>query len=304
MSNGQRAEWEQKIMDKAALRICREAFAARMLAKAGISRDDAVMRAFAAVPRERFLGPPPWKIQQWEGYVDIPSRDPAILYQDLLFALQEERQVNNGSPSLHARGLHKLALREGEAVCHIGAGTGYYTAMLSLIVGSTGRVVAVEFDRELARRARLNLQDYPNVEVVRGNGLEWPKEDTDAIYVNFALHRPAEAWIERLKPGGRLIFPLGTPGRDERGRSTGLTSRAGFFLFRREGDGYGVEFLGPVGFVWGEAVGGSIETYRSLDAAFKKGGLNRIRKLRWKIAPAGDEWYSDLDWGLIAEGDG
>jgi protein-L-isoaspartate(D-aspartate) O-methyltransferase len=77
-----------------------------------------------------------------------------VVYQDMLFALASQRGVNNGSPSLHARCLHALSLREGERVAHIGAGTGYYTALIAHLVGAEGHVLAVEFDPALADLAR------------------------------------------------------------------------------------------------------------------------------------------------------
>jgi protein-L-isoaspartate(D-aspartate) O-methyltransferase len=287
-------------MDKRALAMCRSAFAVDMLAKEGIA-DDALLHAFATVPRERFLGPPPWKMAHWGGYVEVPSSDPAAVYQDALFVLQHERLVNNGSPSLHARGLHRLTLRHGDRVCHIGAGSGYYTALIASIVGPHGRISAVEFDEELAERARDNLKDYSNVDVICGNGHEWPRDVADAIYVNFAVHRPADPWIERLNVGGRLIFPLGVPDVDGDGGSTGLSSYAGFFLVERRLQGYAVEFLGPVAFVWGEATTGTFESYRTLEAAFRKGGMQGIRALRWKASPRPEEWYTQPDWGLVSD---
>lgn len=287
-----------RTMDDEALANSRRAFATQVLSKEGVLSDEALLRAFATVPRERFLGPPPWKMAGWGGYVDIASDDPAAVYQDALFALQHRRHINNGSPSLHARGIHKLALCEGDTVCHVGAGSGYYTAILSLLVGSSGHVTAVEFDAELATRAEENLRAYPNVRVVHGDGLEWPREPTDAVYVNFAIHFLVDAWVERLRVGGRLILPLGVPDVDARG-PTGLASYAGFFLFRREEHGYAAEYLCPVAFVWGEAVKRALDSYRRLEAAFYKGGMDQVRALRWKGPRQGKEWYSEVDWGLV-----
>jgi len=287
-----------KDMDDEALAQCRRAYASRVLTKEGIQDDDALLQAYATVPRERFLGPPPWRMAGWCGYVDVPSGDASVVYQDALFALQHKRHVNNGSPSLHARGIHKLALRRGDMVCHVGAGSGYYTAIMSLLVGAEGCVIAVEFDGELAARAEANLRDYPNVKVVHGNGVEWPRELTNAVYVNFAVHRPADPWVEHLSIGGRLIFPLGVPDVDATG-PTGLASYAGFFLFRREDDAYAVEFLCPVAFVWAEAVSGGFDSYRRLEASFGRGGMQHVCALRWKTERQGDEWYSEKDWGLV-----
>ncbi|WP_390887876.1 hypothetical protein [Comamonas antarctica] len=53
---------------------------------------------------------------------------------------------------LHARWLHALQPRAGEVVAHIGAGKGYYTSILSQLVGPRGKVLAVECDAKLAAR--------------------------------------------------------------------------------------------------------------------------------------------------------
>lgn len=284
-------------MNQEALANCRKDFAFRMLSKEGVQEDEALLRAYATVPRERFLGPPPWKMAGWGGYVDT-SEDPSVVYQDALFALQHERRINNGSPSLHARGIHKLGLRHGKTVCHVGAGSGYYTAIMSLLVGEEGHVTAIEFDGELAARAEENLREYHNVRVVHDDGFGWPREPADAVYVSFAVHRPAEPWVERLTIGGQLILPLGVPDADATG-PTGLASLAGFFLFRHEDHAYAAEYLGPVAFVWGEAVKGAFDGYRRLEAAFRAGGADKVRALRWKAERQGTEWYSEADWGLV-----
>ncbi|MBB3657386.1 protein-L-isoaspartate(D-aspartate) O-methyltransferase [Rhizobium sp. BK650] len=286
-------------MGEKELVICRQAYATQMLTKMGIVGDERLRKVFATVPREDFLDPPPWRMANGFGYQDMPSTDPVILYQDVLIALQEGRQVNNGSPSLHALGLHWLAPKPGETVCHIGAGGGYYTAMLSHLVGSDGHVVAIEYDRNLALRAAANLAPYGNVEVICGNGLEWPRSPADAVYVNFAVHRPAEAWIDNLAAGGRLIFPLSAPSRDGNGNLRPLSARGGFFLIECIPDGYRARYLSPTIFVWGHGATGTLETYKALDDTFRHGGMNEVTRLRWKTPRQGDEWYSEEDWGLF-----
>jgi protein-L-isoaspartate(D-aspartate) O-methyltransferase len=143
-------------MEQEELAIVRRAYAKHVLANANI--DDArVEAAFAAVRREHFLGPGPWQMPRWtRPYVPTPTDDPVYLYQDALVGIIPERGLNNGQPSLHATLIAAAAPRPGEHVVHIGAGVGYYTAILAHLVGESGRVTAIEFDGGLAWLDRLN----------------------------------------------------------------------------------------------------------------------------------------------------
>ncbi|EAB6718403.1 SAM-dependent methyltransferase, partial [Salmonella enterica subsp. enterica] len=101
----------------------------------------------AATPRENFVGPGPWTISvnPWSGgqrRVTTPGDDPALLYSNALIALDDQR--NNGEPFLHAAWIGKVAPQPGETVSHVGAGTGYYTAILSGLVSPGGKVFAYE----------------------------------------------------------------------------------------------------------------------------------------------------------------
>ena len=114
--------------------MARRAYARQMLA---ILRLDnrAIEAAFAAVPREAFLGPPPWTVSSpFAGYRPLAGADPVILYQDLAVALDPARGVNN-QPGLHAQLLKALGPKPCERVVHVGAGAGSYSA----IVGRAGR---------------------------------------------------------------------------------------------------------------------------------------------------------------------
>jgi protein-L-isoaspartate(D-aspartate) O-methyltransferase len=100
-------------------------FAKLVTAKAGVAPGSELAAAFASTPREHFVGPPPWKVSTVSGYIETPTDDPTFLYQDIVVALGTDGPLNNGEPTLHASCLSTLALKRGERVVHVGAGTGY-----------------------------------------------------------------------------------------------------------------------------------------------------------------------------------
>jgi protein-L-isoaspartate(D-aspartate) O-methyltransferase len=281
-----------------ALPTLRRAYARQMLALAEIAEDPPLEDAFAVIPRERFLGPPPWLlVRQPRGYVTLPSADPVLAYQDVLFALAPERRVNNGSPSLHAAWLHAARPRPGERVAHIGAGTGYYSAILAHLVGPEGHVAAVEVDPALAARARDALAPWPNVTVIEGDGAAWPREEADLVYVNFGVERPAAPWLERLRPGGRAVLPLGV-----RRPAARHAAGAGLLVGRgRTRAHFAARTLGPAFFVFAEGEGFAAPEadHAALDAAFEGGGIERVRSLRWGLPPLeGGSWFVGQGWSL------
>src|SRR5579863_8871585 len=144
---------------KLSLEARRRIYAQKVAAAAGISPEGEIAAALAEIPREKFVGPSPWSVVTQRGQVRISSSDPAVLYQDVLVSLGGVPGLNNGQPSLHAICIAALELRRGERVVHIGAGTGYYTAVLAYLVGDAGLVDAFEIEPDLARRAKQNLAD-------------------------------------------------------------------------------------------------------------------------------------------------
>jgi len=276
----------------------RRVFARQMLSVADATEDKRLEDAFANVPREKFLGPAPWHIlSHWslDAFVD---QEPSLIYQDVVIAIDEERGVNNGSPSLHARWIHLVAPREGDTVAHIGAGNGYYSAILSELVGPSGHIIAVEYNAKSADQARKNLSDRKNVEVVHGNGFLWPKDKADIVYVNFASPRPAIPWIENLKDGGRLIFPLGVPPVTRIG---GLNLNAIAFLVTRIGKSYTAEAVAAVTFVFAEGLDPAPKDreFKALQKSLTKGGAGDVKSLIWRD-PVDEKrcWYVGPDWAL------
>jgi protein-L-isoaspartate(D-aspartate) O-methyltransferase len=182
-------------------------FFATMMAVASGSADPRFERAFDLVRREAFVGPGPWHIGVYQRTVVTPSANPIFLYQNVLVRLDAEKGINNGEPFLHATWMGATAPSAGESVCHIGAGTGYYTAILSVLTLPGGTVQGFEIDRRLAEKARANLQPFEGVSVVTGDATALPLPSSDLIYVNAGVAAPPPSWLQALRPQGRMIFP-------------------------------------------------------------------------------------------------
>jgi protein-L-isoaspartate(D-aspartate) O-methyltransferase len=266
-------------------------FAELITAIAGVPQSR-LTSAFAATPREHYLGPGPWKVFTGRGYTQTPSGDPAFLYQDVVVALEEERGINNGQPALHALCLAALSVKEGESVVHIGAGTGYYTAVLAELTGVTGKVFAYEIAQSLAQRATRNLAALPNVAVYQRSGAEGLLPDCEAIYVSAGATAPLDTWLDALRPGGRLLFPL-TP--DGPGEIPGL---GGMLLVTRvKEERFDARFLCPVMII--PCVGArDSQTAKHLAEAFKRGDSGKVRSLRRRALPDQTCWCSGSGWWL------
>ena len=197
------------------LKTARRAFAEELRATAPVLRHERVVDAFAVVPRERFMGPGPWKIlpgtRFHESYMTSDA-DPRRLYHDVLVPLDETQDINNGQPSLWAFMFDRLDVRPGERVLQVGAGTGYYTAILAELVGRDGHVTAVEYDDELAARAANNVSLWPQVELRHGDGATVDPGEVDVVVAFAGVTHPAPHWLNRLAQGGRLMVGLTATG--------------------------------------------------------------------------------------------
>ncbi|MCZ6608142.1 MAG: protein-L-isoaspartate(D-aspartate) O-methyltransferase [Alphaproteobacteria bacterium] len=153
---------------------------------------DRVMAAMAKVPRHEFVVPD-----------DVPYA-----------YINRPRCIGHGQtisqPYMVAVMTDLLDLEPGDRVLEIGAGSGYQSAVLAEIVG---RVFTVEVVAELADAARERLRrlGYDNVEVLTGDGYRgWPEnEPFDAIMVTAAPTEIPETLTDQLKPGGRMVIPIG-----------------------------------------------------------------------------------------------
>ena len=223
----------------------RQFYAEEIGAVAGL-RSPSLVNAFATVPRERFLGPGPWKIGSPDfgmrpglRYRETEDADPHHLYHNVLVSIDPKRNLNNGHPSTLAAWLDALELANGECVFHLGAGVGYYTAIMAEAVGVSGRVTAIEVDPELAARARANLAGWKNVDVLSGDGEMHDPGPVDAIFINAGVTHPRTAWLDQLRPGGRLLLPLTFDTGTEAGKGATI-------LVTRQADNFTARFLGFV----------------------------------------------------------
>jgi protein-L-isoaspartate(D-aspartate) O-methyltransferase len=264
----------------------RDFFAAWITSSVGVGPGH-LRAAFASTPRERFLGKGPWKILTSLGYIDTPSDDPAFVYHDAAIALEPQASINNGQPSLHALCLAALNIREGETVTHIGAGTGYYTAILSKLTGPQGCVYAFEIEPGLARRAVSNLADATNVTVYDRSGSEGKLPDSDVVYVSAGATGPQSVWLDALRDGGRLLFPLTAT------KGTG----AMLLVKRRSARAFEATFLCSAVFI-GCAGARDEDTARRLSTAFSRGDLKSVQSLKWNSPPDETCWFAGRDWWL------
>ena len=274
------------------LEIVRRAYAKQVTAAAGIA-DRRIENAFASVKREDFLGRGPWPILRWgQGYVPTPSRNPVYLYADILVGIIPEQNLNNGQPSFLATLIAAAAPKPGQHAVHIGAGVGYYTAILQRLVGRAGRITAIEFDPGLAARLAANFASARNVRVVHGDGSCVAFDPADVILVNAGATRPAKLWLDRLHDGGRLILPLTAAGfpRD--------VTHGAVFRIERRGDDFLAQRFSGVGIFPCEGMRDA-ESEAALSAAFKRGGADKVTRLYCRDdVPEADCWLRGKGWCL------
>lgn len=153
-----------------------------------------VMEAMAAVPREEFV---PLEMQPY-AYANnaLPIGDGQTISQPFIVALMTDL----------------LEPEQDDVILEVGTGSGYQAAVLSHLVR---RIYSVEIIPALARLAgeRLLRLGYRNVETLVGNGYHGLPEHApyDGIIVTAAAPHLPQPLLEQLKPGGRLVAPIGLP---------------------------------------------------------------------------------------------
>jgi protein-L-isoaspartate(D-aspartate) O-methyltransferase len=183
------------LMDSASqgdlFRAQRERMVRAQLVERGIC-DVRVLDAMSRVPRHEFV---PATLRQ-EAYEDHP------------LPIGEGQTISQ--PYIVAAMLEHLALQEADRVLEVGTGSGYVTALLSLLCAE---VYSVERHAQLAALAENTLHrlGYRNVKVRVGDGSQgWPEyAPFDAILVSAATPEMPPALFAQLREGGRMVAPIG-----------------------------------------------------------------------------------------------
>ncbi|MBV2357498.1 methyltransferase domain-containing protein [Streptomyces sp. J2-1] len=175
--------------------------------------------AFAAVPRHLFV--PYYQVgceRRWGEDPDARARERWVrgAYEDVPLAtrIRDGELVSSSSqPSLMARMLIALDVRDGARVLEIGAGTGYNAALLAHRLGDGGLVTTVDLDPEITESARRHLTaaGYRPV-VVTGDGARGVPERApyDRILATCELPTVPRVWTAQCAPGARILAPVAT----------------------------------------------------------------------------------------------
>ncbi|MFF0550474.1 methyltransferase domain-containing protein [Streptomyces sp. NPDC004311] len=204
------------------LREAAHAAQVRELTAAGVLEDPRWRAAFSAVPRHVFV--PYFWTGRGAGHERLWDEDPDPerrarwlrgVYVDTPLAtrLRDGRLVSSSSqPSLMARMLAALDVRDGDDVLEIGAGTGYNAALLCHRLGEE-HVTTVDLDEEITESARVHLARLGlHPAVVTGDGARGcpARAPFDRILVTCTLPLVPHAWLAQCRPGARILAPLST----------------------------------------------------------------------------------------------
>jgi protein-L-isoaspartate(D-aspartate) O-methyltransferase len=148
-------------------------------------------------------------MQRVRRHLFVPAAVAPYAYQDMPLPIGFDKTISQ--PFIVALMTDLLAPQPHEVVLEVGTGLGYQTAILAELAG---RVWSVEIIEEFASHAEALLRDlgFSNIGIRVGDGARgWPEHAPfDKILVAVAAGRTPPALLEQLKPGGRLVMPVGS----------------------------------------------------------------------------------------------
>jgi protein-L-isoaspartate(D-aspartate) O-methyltransferase len=166
----------------------------QQLRRRGIGEPE-ILDAFRAVPREAF----------------ISDEFAHLAYGDHPLPIEANQTISQ--PYIVALMIQSAAIKGGDKVLEVGAGSGYAAAVISRIAG---KVIGIERQHDLVEvaRERLRRLGFDNVEIVEGDGTKGCREEApfNAILAAASGSHVPRPLVEQLAPDGRLIMPLGEPG--------------------------------------------------------------------------------------------
>ncbi len=278
----------------------RRRFADELGAKVPV-KSRVVVEAFATVPREHFLDPGPWTLKTELGRWRTPDADPAHVYRDVLVPLDEEKDLNNGSPSLWAELFDVLNIESGDRIVHVGGGSGYYTAIMAELAGPASKITCIEIEPRLAGCARAALRRWPQIEVVEGDGFSAALQSCDIIVLSAGVSHFPVTWVHALRTNGRIMLPLTVDGVWPVPGGGGETWKGGWgqiLLVTKLDSDFTARFVRPCGFT--NCVGGHAAAIdQGLSKAFARNDSKDVRSLRLGGEPRDDScWFDYGDWWL------
>ena len=138
----------------------------------------------------------------------VPPGEASRAYRNHPLSIGSGQTISQ--PYIVALSADLLQPKSGDVILEVGTGSGYQAAVLAEVVS---RVYSVELIPSLGNEARKRLQElgYGNIEVRIGDGYAgWPeKAPFDGIVVTAAAPRVPQALLDQLKPGGRMVIPVG-----------------------------------------------------------------------------------------------